>query len=182
MMRQRPGPEPHDLLERPRHGQYDAGRAILTGVEVDCRPRWKRGTQAKRPRSMPRLGWSRSWPRSRPASSWISCRNGGPRCPSWILREKKWGWLDPYSLTALAQLSGYSRVTAVGILQETKAETPRPRGISKPLIGWRLAVPLQPPCMLESTHNLPLRPPLLPMGTWPLTSKDATARDAQAWS
>jgi len=28
------------------------------------------------------------------------------------LREKKWGWLDPYSLTALAQLSGYSRITA----------------------------------------------------------------------
>ena len=32
--------------------------------------------------------------------------------------KRSCGWPDPYSLTALAQLSGYSRVTA-GILQET---------------------------------------------------------------
>ena len=193
--------------------QYDAGRANLIGVEGDCRPRWKRGTQAKRPRSMPRHGWSRLWPRSRPASSWISSRNGGPRCPSWILWEKKWGWLDPYSLTALAQLSGYSCVTA-GILQETntpfadaeiwlmfmlmlkycesktlfhgwkvvlnklkqigeKAETPRPRGISKALICWRLAVPLQPPCM--RVHGQPTPAPALAAYGYkrPLASKNA---------
>ena len=42
--------------------------------------------------------------------------------------KRSCGWPDPYSLTALAQLSGYSHVTAGGILQETKAETSRPRG------------------------------------------------------